>query len=454
MPIRTLIHFGFGFVLLFSSVGVALADMPEYRADGLPEPSIATSLPANGDPFGHRAALAAQGVNFNLWYRNDTLGNLAGGQRRGFVNQGLFEPSLSIDFGELAGLDGLSFYSNLFVIHNTGRMRRDYVGGVNTIAAIEAVPTLRLSELWLEQKFLDDRMSLRAGVLAADVEFFFSAASTLFLQSDFATISALNLPSGGPAYPLATPGIRFAVNPVRDATWRIAVYNGDPAGPGAGDEQVRNHNGTNFRVRDPALIFSEAELRANRGDQDQGLARTLKLGGWAHLGGFDDMRRTDDGSRLADPASSGVPLRRRGNGGLYAVLDQQLFRPAGGGADSGATLFLRGSVSPSDRSTIGQYLDGGVVFAGLVADRPEDRFGFGLIYARFSDGVRDYDRDRLSFPGGTGHVRDYELNLELTYQARILPGFDLQPVLTRIWHAGGEPGRNALVAGIRAHIRF
>lgn len=214
-------------------------------------------------------------------------------------------------------------YSNFFIMHHTGRIRRDYVGGVNTIAAIEAVPTLRLSELWLEQKFLDDRINLRAGVLAADVEFFFSAASPLFLQSDFATINALNLVSGGPAYPLATPGIRVAVKPVEDATWPIALYNGDPAGPGPGDEQVRNHNGTNFRVRDPALIFSEAEFRTNRGDQDQGLARTLKLGGWAHLGGFGDMRRTDDGGRLDDPPSSGVPLRRRGNGGIYAVLDQQ-----------------------------------------------------------------------------------------------------------------------------------
>ncbi|MGI9128649.1 MAG: carbohydrate porin [Roseomonas sp.] len=428
--------------------------MPEYNADGLPDPSIATSLPANGDPFGLRAALAKQGVNFNLWYRNDTLGNLAGGQRRGFVNQGLLEPSLSIDFGELAGLDGLSFYSNLLVIHNTGRMRRDYVGGVNTIAAIEAVPTLRLSEFWLEQKFLDDRLSLRAGVLAADVEFFFSAASALFLQSDFATISALNLPSGGPAYPLAAPGIRFAVNPLEDTTWRIALYNGDPAGPGPGDEQLRNHHGTNFRVRDPALIFSEAEFRANRGDQDQGLARTLKLGGWAHLGGFDDMRRSDDGGRLADPGASGVPLRRRGNGGIYAVLDQQIFRAEGGDADSGATLFLRGSFSPSDRSTIGQYLDGGVVFAGLIPDRTDDRFGFSMIYARFSDGVRAYDRDRQSFGIGPGYVRDYELNLELTYQARILPGLDIQPVLTRVWHASGEPGRNALVAGARAYIRF
>ena len=69
---------------------------------------------------------------------------------------------------------GLSLFANVFQIHNTGRIRRDYVGGVNTIAAIEAVPATRLSELWLEQKFADGKASLRVGQLAADTEFFFS----------------------------------------------------------------------------------------------------------------------------------------------------------------------------------------------------------------------------------------------------------------------------------------
>ena len=40
--------------------------------------------------------------------------------------------------GKLAGWDGLTLFSNFFYIHNTGRIRRDLVGGINTIAAIEA----------------------------------------------------------------------------------------------------------------------------------------------------------------------------------------------------------------------------------------------------------------------------------------------------------------------------
>jgi porin len=445
---------GLGAAVAVATCVPALADQPEYGPDGLPEPSIAALLPDNGDPFGHRRWLAERGVTFNLWYRNDTLANTRGGQRRGVVNQGLLEISQSVDFERLAGLPGLRLYSNQFLIHNTGRMRRDYIGGINTIAAIEAVPTFRLSELWLEQRFADGALRLRAGQLAADVDFFFSEASTLLLQSDFATISALNLPSGGPAFPLATPGVYLGYDAAPGVLLQAALYNGNPAGTGDDDEQVRNHHGTNFRVRDPALVFAEAQFRRGQEAGEEGLSRTLKIGFWSHLGGFDHQRLADDRTALADPGGSGVPLRRRGNGGIYGVIDQQIWRPAGGEADSGITAFGRVGASPDDRSPISFYLDGGLVFAGLVPGRPADSFGFGLIYAQYSDAARGFDRDRNRLAGREDPVRDYEMNLELTYQAELVPGFMVQPMVAHVWHPGGVPGRSALVAGIRTHLRF
>ena len=170
--------------------------------DGRPEPSIATSLPHDGDPAGYRKWLGDRGVVFGLEYTNDLLSNVRGGSRTGTIDQGKLQGLLTIDFGKLAGWDGLSLFSNFFQIHNTGRIRRDYVGGINTIAAIEAVPTTRLSELWLEQSLAGGKASVRVGQLAADTEFFFSGLSAMFLQSDWPTIAAVNLPSGGAAYPL------------------------------------------------------------------------------------------------------------------------------------------------------------------------------------------------------------------------------------------------------------
>lgn len=422
---------------------------------GWTAPSIATSLPSNGDPTGARARLASKGLTFNLIYTNDVLSNVKGGLKTGTIDQGKLELQVSYDFEPLTGWHGLTFYTDGYQIHNTGQFRREYVGGVNTIAAIEAVPSTRLAELWLQQTFFDDKASLRVGQLAADVEFFYSSLSFMFLQSDWPTITALNQPSGGPAYPLATPGLRVKVEPTDWLAVLVAMFNGDPAGPPPpADEQIRNRYGLNFRVQDPPLFIGEVQLTWNHGARDTGLARGLKLGGWAHTGRFDDLRLAADLALLAASNGSGVALKHRGDWGVYAVVEQQLWRPQGGAWDDGISLFGRVSASPSDRSPIDFYADGGIVFAGLVPGRPDDKFGASAIYARFSDALRAFDRDVIAVKGAPGVVRDFEANLEINYTAQIVPGWVVQPVLTRVWHPAGNASRNALVTGVRSLWQF
>ena len=428
----------------------AAANPLEYTAG----PSIASSLPANGDPAGIRKSLADRGVTYNLTYINDVLANVRGGARRGVIDQGRLDGSMTLDFEKLAGWSGLSAYGNFFQIHNTGRIRRDYVGGINTIAAIEAVPATRLWELWPEQKFWNGKASLKIGQLAGDTEFFGSSISSLFLQSDWATITAANLPSGGPAYPLSTPGVRLKIDPTDNLSLLAAVFNGDPAGPGPGDEQFRNRHGLNFRIADPPLVIAEAQLRTNQGKDDLGLARTIKLGGWTHFGKFEDQRHANDGTLLADPAGSGKPIVRSGNFGIYGVVEQQIYRPKGGDAESGISLFGRISYSPGDRNPVSFFADGGIIFSGMVPGRPDDKFGASLLYARISDSVRAFDTDRIAFSGMLGVVHDHETNLELTYSAQIVPGWTVQPVLTYVWHPSGGDWPNALVIGGRSIWRF
>lgn len=454
---------GFGAGLIAATAAVWLAAPAPAAAqewwsttrDGIPDISIATSLPGNGDPDGTRKRLGERGVVYGLEYTNDVMGNLRGGLRTGTIDQGKLQGILTVDFGKLAGWDGLTAFVNVFQIHNTGRIRRDYVGGVNTIAAIEATQTTRLSELWLEQRFAGGQASLRAGQLAADAEFFISPISTGFLQSDWPTILAANLPSGGAAYPLSTPAIRLKVEPRPDTTLLLGVFNGDPAGPGPADEeQRRNHHGLNFRINDPPFVIGEAQFRRNAGADDRGLATTFKLGGWYHFGWFDDMRFGLGGRLLADAGRLGPALRHRGNSGVYAIVEQQIYRPAGGSAQSGITLYTRASASPSDRNPVNAYVDGGIVFAGLIPGRPNDWFGASVIHTRFSDGVRGFDLDTIALTRRPVPVRDHETNLELSYSAEVVPGWTVQPDLQFVWHPNGDARRNATVAGVRSQWRY
>lgn len=435
-----------GLVLL---VGLKANAVRAEEKTGIPDPSIATSLPHNGDPAGTRKRLAEQGISYTFIYTNDVLSNLSGGNRRGTIDQGKLEGQFTFDLEKLLGWQDLTLYANAFQIHNTGRMGRDYVGSMNTIAGIEAAPSTRLSELWVERKFLDGAASFRIGQLVADNEFYFSELSNMFLQT-----AAVIQPDGEPAYPLSTPGARVMFNVGKEAAFLLAIFNGDPAGPCAGDPDTCNRYGLNFRLRDPAFIIGEAQFRTNQGKDDTGLARTLKLGGWSHLGKFNDQRFANDGTLLADPLGSGVPAQHRGNYGIYGIIDQQIYRPRGGSADSGISVFGLASVTPSDRNLADVQLNGGIVFAGFIPHRPHDRFGASVVHSRFSSGARGFDQDQINFSGVPGTVRDYETNFELSYVAQIVPGWTVQPDFQYIRHPSGIAGRDAKVIGIRSVVNF
>ena len=97
-----------------------------------------------------------------------------------------------------------------FVIYGRG-LSRNYINNLATISEIEALPDQRLYNAYFEQSFFNDRLNIRAGQQAADVEFFDSQTDDLFINGTFGwpAIKATNLPAGGPAPPIAVPGIRI-----------------------------------------------------------------------------------------------------------------------------------------------------------------------------------------------------------------------------------------------------
>ena len=78
-----------------SLAGVVLVQMPaaaDEGAAGLPDPSIATSLPREfGDPGGVRSALAKHGILYGANYTGDVLGIVSGGVERSAHYAGLLE---------------------------------------------------------------------------------------------------------------------------------------------------------------------------------------------------------------------------------------------------------------------------------------------------------------------------------------------------------------------------
>ena len=190
-----------------------------------------------------------RGIKFSVSYVGETLGNPSGGLRQGAIYEGRLNLAIDLDLAKIATLNGLTFHANIFQIHGEG-LSRNYIGNLMQVSSIEALATTRLYEMWLEQQLGSDKVTVRAGQLAADTEFMTSRYTDALINSTFGwpAIFGVNMPSGGPSPPLAAVGVRFKAVVNDHVTVLAAIFNGDPAGPGMDDPQSRDRYGLNFRV--------------------------------------------------------------------------------------------------------------------------------------------------------------------------------------------------------------
>ena len=175
-----------------------------------------------------RKSLADAGFRVGGFYLGETFGN-SGGTHQGETYDGVIWSYLLGDLHKAGLWKGLCFYADAYQIHGRS-ITADNIGSLVTVSNYEALPSTRLSELWLEQLF-NDRVTVRVGQLTADTEFLLSSGGKNFLDATWgwATFPSFNLPGTGPTYPLSTPGVRVAVKPNDKWSFMIGVYNGDPA---------------------------------------------------------------------------------------------------------------------------------------------------------------------------------------------------------------------------------
>jgi porin len=416
--------------------------------------------------------LAAKGLNFGATYIDDNLANVSGGTGRGAIHLGRFEFSVDADLEKLIGWTGARFFANTFEIYGSG-LTRSYIHNLATVSESEALPDARLYTAYFEQSFYNDALNIRVGQQAADVEFFDSQTDDLFINGTFGwpAIEANNLPAGGPAPPIAALGIRVKAALSEQITVFGAVFNGNAAMLGEGDPQLGDNHGLAFRVNDAPWVIGQVRFDYNVDIGGRPLAGNFTPGGWYHFGEFDDQRFTAQGLSIADPSGTGIAAQLRGNFGIFATLEQTLYRPASvtekGVSNSlpGITAFGRIAYSPPDRNLIDLYLDGGVGFVGLVPGRPSDRIGVGLAYMRISGADQSLDRDTQFFTGLPSPVRSSEEVLELIYEAHIKPGLLMAPYFQYVFRpSGGIPNPNdpsglsrigdAAVFGLTTTLRY
>ena len=400
-----------------------------------------------GDLGGVRPALDKYGIGLDLSYIGETFGVVHGGVKRGAIYEGQAGIGVSLDFEKMLGWSGAKAYANALNIHGKGASRSFLGGNLETVSNIEARPTTRLYRLYFEQSLFEDRASIRLGQIAADDEFITSDTAGGLLNGTFGwpALTAADIRGSGPAYPLPQPGVRLQVKPLADLTLRAAAFSGNPGGKDcpSGDPQQCDPHGVKFPFSGGTLWLAEAAYDVNSGKKAAGLPGTYKLGFWHETGNFPDQ-------------FTGA-LDRRGNWGLYAVIDQTVWQSPDNDKQ-GLSFFGRIGGAPSDRNFLSFYADAGIGLRAPFLSRPDDVVTLGGAFGHVgADAVR---AERLA--GSPIGASDYAAVIELSYKAAILPGWTVQPDLQYVFNPGQNIGGserteavpNALILGLRTTLAF
>ncbi|TAL06702.1 MAG: carbohydrate porin [Verrucomicrobia bacterium] len=431
-----------------------------------------------GDWGGWRTDLHNRGVDFEFFYAGSLPSNVGGGIERGTIYQGALLMTLDLNSEKLAGYEGGTFHAGSLWLHGQKPFSDRFIGDLNKVNLVDYNNAFRLWELYYQQKFLDDKVTFKAGQLDIGMDFivpeyYNSISSLAFLnQTFFFPTMAFNV-YDQPYYPVGNHGLSSTPNASPGALLRVdfrpdlyaqaAVYDGNPD----------RSNGANFKLSsdEGALSYFELGYRHNASTNSAGAPGNLKLGAWYHTDDFVDEYEGTFNAFDNYVAANGIPLPpvspgpakfRGGNWGVYFLADHVLWleKNRQDPALQGLTGFFRVAYAPPDRNLAELGIDGGLVYKGLIPSRDWDTLGLGLSYLKISDDLRRAQRDINAGFGSYGPVlpsADYEGVIEMNYKMQVAAWWTLQTSVQRVFHPGGRVAANipdAWAVIVQTTLRF
>ena len=416
---------GAGVLLL---AGMAIPAMAQQSVDEWLEGKHAT-----GDWGGVRTQLEEAGVTFEGAYTTDIMavrnGNAGSGD--GWDYAGRMDFGLEFDLEKLVGATGLTFYASGAWSSGHDLSERK-VGNLFAVQEIFSGQEARLSQLYLQQKLLDDKLSFKIGRLTTEEDFLASDIYTYYVNGGINGTPA-NVPGGNAGFttaPFAQWGVVGAYELVDDLRFAVGVYNAD-------EKTVDDHrNGTRMSLDLEDHVFAVGEVsygwnqlkEAKEGEEQkvpEGLAGMVKLGIFGQSGHHERV----DGEGNTD-----------GSAGFYVSAQQMVYREPDT-ADQGLTPWVVASFLPRESvNEVPVFFGTGLVYKGLVPSRDEDATALGFFYGKLSKDIN---------PGGSEKI------LEMNYTAQLTPWLYVRPDLQLVFDpAGVSSADTAVVFGGEIGVTF
>jgi porin len=312
-----------------------------------------------------------------------------------------------------------------------------------------------LYNVTLEQKFWNDIGSIKLGRLTAGDDFATSPLYGYYLNNGIdGLIRSLVYNTQFTTYPCATWGARLQFEPNPDWTFKTGVYQ-------VSDQIFNpNYHGVNFGIngsdgisvvqqacwapefnKAPAETSSDNDGARSRDTKDIGSApKLVGMPGHYAIGGYWSN---------SNYSQFGTPVNTRISYGFYGQASQMIYREAPGSKE-GLTVFGAIAYCPQQNiSIIPLQLSGGVIYQGLLPDRPKDQTIFGVIHANFSS---NYANSVSALGEGSP---SNETDLEWGYRVQVTNFAYIQPDVQYIIQPGGTGNiPNAVVLGAQFGLTF
>lgn len=313
-------------------------------------------------------------------------------------------------------------------IAGTGQRPNDLAGTLQGINNSEVtINRAKLYQFYIEQALTDWPVTLRAGFIDLNAEFYSNDAAGLLIAPAFGIGSELAAtgPNGPAIFPSTALTAAVRVEPSADTYAAFALVNAEAGvlGDIGGVRPMFDHG---------ALLIGEAGWNG---------AGKIALGVWAYTERQDDIRLIDE---------AGNPLQRRAQGG-YVLLEWPIGAPIAPAEDAPrkASLFLRAGVSDGDTTPYRRGWQAGILVNSVLPGRSESQLSFGAHQAFLSE------KFRLNEAEVGNPLRDAETGLELILADQVTPWLNLQADAQYVRNPGLAPGaRDAIILGLRFVFAF
>jgi porin len=381
-----------------------------------------------GDWGGMRSRLEEMGVNFDVQYISDSLWGSRSGPPSQFEIWNRVRATVDIDLGALLQWNGMYFHAT--GLWQGGGNLGSRLGLIASPSGMSSQNTFRLDSWWLEKRWNDDRIVLRAGQFAGQ-DFYGAqqdAASFIFepmgyaLDNLFNTFESFDPPS--------TPAAEVRVSPLRHLYLKSMVL--------AGEHAPFSHNQTGFVPQFHGTAMNVSEIGFSPGKNASSVRAFDNVEtrrGYAGLYQFGAAYNPETFNNSVNGRT------RSGNYLLYWMASQALWRTdrqEARGVDGTFSL----DWSPADVNRNNRLLTAGLRFNEPMPLPVHNTVSFGYVQNNLSS--------QFLSAGASGWKVERGVEVNSLFLIRSLL---IQPVVQCYDNAGGRAG-HAVVIGFRTKLEL